>query len=205
MLKNSQVPALIVQKTDQAKLVDTWPDALPWEEMQPDWAHLQKVGTLLIVVDSFSGCMKAFICGDFLMEKVIPCLSAIFGRLGVPHILVSDIAKKPIKYLLFTGLQAQRWDKSEFPISNHRSNGLSEQAVRTVMKAMRAWNLSPCVSFQAVLQQVLFTHRNNTSVRRKTPLETMNGMKMGPTAFCHQLFHRTACCLSCWTSHCVFS
>ena len=58
------------------------------------WAYIQEVGNLLIIVDAGSGWIEAFICGDRPTEKVIHCLSAIFGRFGVPHTLVSDNAKK---------------------------------------------------------------------------------------------------------------
>ena len=43
---------------------------------------------------------------------------------------------------------------------------------------MRAWNLSLRVSFHAFLQGVLFTHRNTSSVRGKTPSEVLLGRKM---------------------------
>ena len=43
---------------------------------------------------------------------------------------------------------------------------------------MRAWNSSLRVSFHAFLQRVLFTHRNTSSVRGKTPSEVLLGRKM---------------------------
>ena len=64
--------------------------------------------------------------------------------------------------------------KLESPVYNPRSNGLAERAVQTVKKAMRAWNWSLPVSFHAFL----FTHRNTSSVRGKTPSEVLLGRKM---------------------------
>ena len=180
--------------------IDTWPDAQPWERLHMDRAHIQEVGNILIIVDAGSGWIEAFICSDRLTEKVIPCLSAVFGRFGVPHTLVSDNVKEFINDKIVTWLQAQGGTKLESPIYNPRSNGLAERAVQTVKKALRAWNLSLRVSFLAFLQRVLFRHRNTSSVRGKAPSEVLLS-----TPCCHQLSHRRACSFSCWTSRCVFS
>ena len=59
-----------------------------------DWAYIQEVGNILINVDAGSGWIEVFICGNRPTEKVIHCLSAIFGRFGVLHTLVSDNAKE---------------------------------------------------------------------------------------------------------------
>ena len=45
-------------------------------------------------VDAASGWIKASKCGDPATEKVIPCLSAEFGRIEVSHALISDNAKE---------------------------------------------------------------------------------------------------------------
>ena len=145
-----------------------------------NWAYIQdgEVGNFLIIVDAGFGWIEAFICGDRPTEKVIHCLSAIFGRFGVPHTLASDNAKEFINNKAVTWLQARGCTKLESPIYNPRSNGLAERAAQTVKKAMRAWISSLCVSFHAFLQRVLFTHRNTSSVRGKTPSEVLLGRKM---------------------------
>ena len=143
-----------------------------------DWAYIQEVGNILIIVDAGSGWIEAFQCGDRPTEKDIHCLSAIFGRFGAPHTLVSDNAKEIINDKVVTWLQAQSCTKLESPIYNPRSNGLAERAVQTVKRAMRAWNSSLRVSFHAFLQLDLFTHRNTSSVRGKTPSEVLLGRKM---------------------------
>ena len=96
----------------------------------------------------------------------------------VPHTLVSDNAKEFINDKVETWLQAQGCTKLESPIYNPKSNGLAERAVQTVKNAMRAWNSSLRVSFHAFLQRVLFTPRNTSSVRGKTPSEVLLGRKM---------------------------
>ena len=105
-------------------------------------------------------------------------MSANFRRFGVPHTLVSDNAKEFINDKVVTWLKAQGCTKLESPIYNPRSNGLAERAVQSVKKAMRAWNSSLCVSFLAFLQRVLFTHRNTSSARGKTPSEVLLGRKL---------------------------
>ena len=101
-----------------------------------DWACIQEVGNILIIVDAGSGWIEAFICGDRLTEKVIHCLSTIFGRFGVPLTLDSDNAEEFINDKVVTWLQAQGCTKLESPIYNPRSNGLAERAVQAVKKAM---------------------------------------------------------------------
>ena len=143
-----------------------------------NWSYIQEVGNILIIVDAGSGWIEAFICGDRPTEKVIHCLSAIFGRFGVSHTLVSDNAKEFINDKVVTWLQAQGCTKLESPIYNPGSNGLAERAVQTVKKAMSAWNSSLCVSFHEFLQRVLFTHHNTSSVGWKTPSELLLGRKL---------------------------
>ena len=75
-------------------------------------------------------------------------------------------------------LQAQGCTKLESPIYNPRSNGFAERDVQTVNKAMRAWNSSLRVSFYALLQRVLFTHCNTSSVRGQTPSEVLLRKKL---------------------------
>ena len=157
-------------RTGTQKSIDTWPDAQPWERLHVDWAYIQEVGNIFIIVDAGFGWIEAFLCGDRPMEKIIHCQSAIFGRFGVPHTLDSDNAKEFIK--LSRGYRIRESNLQS------RSNGLAELAVQTVKKAMREWNSSLRVSFNAFLQRVLFTHRNTPSVRGKTPLEVLLGRKM---------------------------
>ena len=152
------------------KPIDTWPDAQPWERQHMYWSYIQEAGNILMIVDAGSGWIEAFTCGDRPTEKVIHCLSSIVGRFGVPHTLVSNNTKKFINDKVVTWLQTHSCTKLESPIYNPRSDGLAEQAVQTVKKAMRAWNSSLRVGFHAFLQRVLFT--------LKTPSEILLGRKM---------------------------
>ena len=75
-----------------------------------------------------------------------------------------------------TGAKLHQFRESN--LQSKRSNGLAERAVQTVKKAMRVCNLSLRVSFHAFLQRILFTHRNTSSVKGKTPSEVLLGRKM---------------------------
>ena len=136
--------AKILPRTE--KSIDTWPEAQPWKRLHMYWAYIQEVCNILIIVEAGSGWIKAFICGNQPTEKVIQRLSAIFGRVGVPHTLVSDNAKDFINDKVVTLLQALGCTKSESPIYNPKSNGLAERAVQTVKKAMRSSSQFPCIS-----------------------------------------------------------
>ena len=76
------------------KSIDTCPDAQPWESLDMDWAYIQEIGNIFIIVDAGFGWIEAFICGDRPTGKVMHCLSAIFRRFGVSHTSVSDNAKE---------------------------------------------------------------------------------------------------------------
>ena len=65
------------------KLVDTWPDAQKWERLHMDWAYIQNIGKIFIIVDAGSGWIEALVCRDRPTENVIHCLSAVFGTFGV--------------------------------------------------------------------------------------------------------------------------
>ena len=51
------------------KSINTWPDAQPWERLHMDWAYIQEVGNILVIVDTGSGWIEAFICDDWKTEK----------------------------------------------------------------------------------------------------------------------------------------
>jgi transposase InsO family protein len=160
------------------KSVDQWPEAKPWERLHMDWAHIPEVGNILIIVDAGTGWIEAFICGDRPTENVIKRLSAIFARFGVPFTLVSDNAKEFVTDHVTTWLRVQGCSKLETPIYHPRANGLAERAVQTVKRAMTAWQPSLRVSFHAFLQRVLFTHRNTSNARNKTPAELLIGRQL---------------------------
>ena len=160
------------------KTVDTWLDAQSWKDYTLNGLISKKKATFKNNFDAGSVWIEAIIGGDRPTEVVIHWLCTIFVRFGVSHKLGSDNAKEFINDKIVTWLQAQGCINLASPIYNPRSYGLAERSVQTVKKAMRWRSSSFCVNFRAFLLRVLFTHRNTSSVRGKTPSKLLLGRKI---------------------------
>ena len=119
------------EKSVNKKSVNTWLDTPRWEGRYMNWAHIEEVSNILIIVDAGSGWMRQSPHGR---SHTLFVLSTVFGRFEVPHTLVFDNAQDFINYKIVTWLQAQGCTNLESPIYNPRSNGLAEWAVHTVKK-----------------------------------------------------------------------
>ena len=67
----------------------------------------------------------------------------------------------------------------ESPVYQPRANGLAERAVQTVKRLLQAWSPNLNVSFGALLQMALMTHRNTSKTRSKSPVEILLGRRVG--------------------------
>ena len=105
-------------------------------------------------------------------------LSQIVARFGLPRILVSDNGPEFVSSDLRQWCESLGIKKMESPIYQPRANGIAEQAVQTVKRAIQAWSPNLNVSFGAFLQQALMTHRNTSKTRGKTPVELLLGRKV---------------------------
>ena len=139
--------------------VHKWPEATPFQRIHIDWADVSGVGTVLIIVDSGTGWIEAFLTSNRSSETVIKCLRNVFSRFGTPETLVSDNGKEFVSRDLNCWLKRQGVNKMESPPYFPRSNGLAERAVRTVKTALSSWKESVYHNdFNAFLQRVLFHH-----------------------------------------------
>lgn len=75
------------------KSTHQWPRCeTPWDRVHMDHAHVESIGTILILVDSATGWPEAIRVKDRSANTVQTVLRAIFARQGVPRTLVSDNA-----------------------------------------------------------------------------------------------------------------
>ena len=156
-----------------AKTVFTWPEADVWERLHMDWGYVKDQGNILVIVDSGSGWIEAFHEENRTSETVKIYLSQIFARFGIPKTLVSDNGPEFVSGDFKQWCESLGIKKMESPVYHPRANGLAERAVQTVKRALQAWSPNLNVSFGALLQRALMTHRNTSKTRRKTPVELL--------------------------------
>lgn len=162
-----------------SKAVDVWPAARPFQRLHMDWAHVNGVGDVLIIVDAGSGWIEAFPMRDRSSNSVIRCLRTVYTRFGVAEALVSDNAKEFVSQEVNTWLHLQGTKKLESPPYFPRANGLAERAVQTVKNGLKAWKETCAhMGFVAYLQKVLLHHRIATSARGKSPAEIVFGRQL---------------------------
>ena len=145
---------------------DTWPESQPWERIHIDWAQHQIFGNILIVVDSGSSWIEAFICQDRSTATVQRRLLEIFSRFGVPKTVVSD--NGPEFVALKQWLLNMNCRKIESPAYKPTSNGIAEWAVQTVKRAIAAYTPS-MGSRECYLLRVLFNHRIASGACKRSP------------------------------------
>jgi len=158
------------------KSVHHWPDCNVFERVHIDFAYVENVGNIFVLVDAHSTWIEAFATTDRSTETVKKCLRSVFTRFGIPKLLVSDNAPEFVSEELVRWLNSQGIQKMESPPYFPRSNGNAERAVRTVKDGLKAWKLSKThIPFTEYLKRLLFHHRVSTTTKGKSPAEWMLG------------------------------
>ena len=158
--------------------VSTWPEADVWERLHMDWGYVKDQGNILVIVDAGSGWIEAFPAGNRTSETVETYLSQIVARLGIPKTLVSDDGPEFVSGDLKQWFEALRIKQMKSPVYHARADGLAERAIQTVKRALQAWSPNLNVSFGALLQRALMTHRNTSKTGSKTPVELFVGRRL---------------------------
>ena len=161
------------------KSCDTWPKAEPFERMHMDWAFVKDAGNVLVIVDSATGWIEAFLTKERSTNTVIKCLRTVFTRFGIPKLLVSDNALEFTSDELVLWLNNQGTEKRESPPYFPRANGTAERSVQIVKRALMAWTeIKTHQDFSAFLQRVLFHHRISSHSRGASPAELVFNRKI---------------------------
>ena len=149
------------------KTVSTWPEAEVWETLDKDWGYVKDQGNILVIVDAGSGWIEAFPAGNRTSQTEKVHLSQIFARFGIPRILVSDNGSEFLSSDLKQWCESLGIKKMESPIYHPRANGIAERAVQSETGYSSLESKSN-VSFGALLQRTLMTHRSTSKTRSKT-------------------------------------
>lgn len=148
--------------------VDKWPASDPFQRIHIDWAILPHVGNLLIIVDSGSGWIEAFLNHSRSTNFVIKCLRTVFARFGIPEVVVSDNAPEFTSHEICKWLESIGSRKLESPPYFPRSNGQAERAVQTVKRALVHWKDTK-QEFSTFLQKLLLHKRISSTARGRSP------------------------------------
>ena len=153
----------------------SWPTSDRWERVHIDWADEPNFGCVLVVIDSGTNYLDAYMCKNRSSNEVKRCLSRSFALFGIPRCIVSDNAPEFVCQRDWLAHAGCRLVNS--PTYNPRSNGIAERAVQTVKVALRAW--SPAVGEKFMfLQKVLLNHRSSSGGSDQSPAERLMKMKL---------------------------
>ena len=153
----------------------SWPTSDRWERIHIDWADEPNFGCVLIVIDSGTNYLDAYMCKNRSSSEVKKCLSRSFALFGIPKCIVSDNAPEFVcqrEWLAHAGCRLVH-----SPTYNPRSNGVAERAVQTVKVALRAWSAAIGDKFM-FLQKVLLNHRSSSGGSDQSPAERLMKMKL---------------------------
>ena len=128
---------------------------------------------ILGIVDKGSYWTEVFPAGSRTPQTTNVYLSQIFARFGIPKTLVSENGPELVSGDLKQLCQSLGIKKIESPIYHPIANRRAQQMVQTAIWAFHAWSPNLNVSFGAIPQWALMTHRNTSKMRGKTPVELM--------------------------------
>ena len=127
----------------RARDIFTWKqEDKPFKRVHMDFCHVQNVGNILVLVDSYSGWIEAYPLKDRTSNRVIHKLNAFSIRYGFPEKLVSDNAPEFVSSELSAWCQRNGVVKTESPLYHPQSNGAAERAVQAIKAGLRAWPTS---------------------------------------------------------------
>jgi len=115
----------------------SWPMALrPWERVHVDFFQI-KSQYFFVVVDAFSRFPEVIMTKDMTSDTVKAILQSLFGRYGIPNVLVSDNGPAFIAQTFQQWLTSLHCKHITTPPYHPESNGLAERFVRTVKEQLK--------------------------------------------------------------------
>ena len=121
-----------------------------------DHAYIAKVGLLLILVDSFSGCPEVIRLPDKKGSAIKQILRVIFSRNGIPKTLISDNAPEFYNEDLSLWLEKIGCKSYKTSPFHYQSNGLVERMVQTVKMRLKACSQ---LNIEVFLPRLLLSYR----------------------------------------------
>lgn len=150
----------------------TWPTT-PWTRVHVDFLGPYRSWMFLVVVDATSKFPEVIPMKNATSDNTVRCLREIFARFGLPRVLHSDNGSPFTSYQFKDFLQQNGIRHSLSSPGHPRSNGLAENMVKQVKKALKASN-DPDMLKQ--LSNFLLRARTTPhSTTGKTPSEMLFG------------------------------
>ncbi|XP_029656367.1 uncharacterized protein K02A2.6-like [Octopus sinensis] len=133
----------------------TWNKDGPREHIHMDWAFMNRIGNLLIVVNSYFNYTDAIPLPSCQKENIQKCLMCLFILLGLPKVTTSD--NTPEFTALKGWLSTLGIKNIYIPTYHPQSNGQAKRAVQTIKHVLSAWN-PVSDNWYPYLQRALFNH-----------------------------------------------
>ena len=149
----------------------------PWHRVHMDHAHVNGIGLLLILVDSFSGWPEVVKVKDKKSVTIQQVLRVIFSRNGVPKTLVSDNAPEFCDDNLCSWLRKIGCKPYKTPPYHPQSNGIAERMVRTVKLGLKAFDPSR-ETIEVFLPKLLMSYRSIPHADRARSPSAMMGRQI---------------------------
>ena len=126
----------------------------PWERIHIDFGHIKGVN-LLVVIDSSTKWMEAFLMNSTTTEKTIETLRGLFARHGLPKEVVSDNGPQFTSSEFVDFFKMNHVKQTLVPAYHPASNGAAEKSVQTVKNALKKYLFEEYGSQKTTMQQKL--------------------------------------------------
>ena len=155
----------------------SWPQTeSAWQRLHIDYAGPIEGKMILLVVDSFSKWIDAYITKSITSERTIELLRTSFATHGLPIVVVSDNARGFVSVEFKEFLKKNNVQHLNSPPRHPNSNGLVEKAVHTIKSGLTK---QLAASLNTRLQRVLFQYRTTPhTTTNKSPAELLMRRKL---------------------------
>ena len=128
--------------------------SMPWERIHLDFGQINGVN-ILVVIDSGTKWLEAFIMNTTTAEKTVEVLRGLFARHGLPKEVVSDNGPQFTSSEFENFLKGNRVKHTLVPAYHPASNGAAEKSVQTVKSALKKYLFTEYGGMKTSMQQKL--------------------------------------------------
>ena len=134
----------------------------PWERIHIDFGYINGVN-ILVVIDSSTKWLEAFLMNITTAEKTIEMLRSLFARHGLPKEVVSDNGPQFTSSEFVDFLKKNHVKQTLVPAYHPASNGAAEKSVQTIKNVLKKYLFEEYggqkTSMQQKLDNFLLTYR----------------------------------------------
>ena len=151
------------------------PCTAPWERIHIDFAGPFQNSMFLIVIDAYSKWPEVVPMQSTTSTKTIERLSEIFGRNGLPKVLVSDNGPQLTSQEFSNFLTANGIRHIKTAPFHPSSNGQAERFVQTLKKGLRSSSSSDLPLIRRLSNFLLHYRRAPHALTKRSPAELFLG------------------------------